>query len=187
VTPALRASVTDLAIALEADRVDGVRIVELAEGHVDGFHRCVGVVARERRYIGFVEAPPVEATRAFVQSVRDSGGAQFVAVDATGNVVGWCDVTRPPFEGFRHNGRLGMGLLPHVRGMGVGRRLAEATIDAARSRGVERVELEVFASNTRAIRLYERMGFTHEGVRRRARKLDGVYDDNVMMALVFDP
>jgi hypothetical protein len=39
----------------------------------------------------------------------------------------------------------------------------------------------VFASNTRAIRLYERLGFVHEGVRHRARKIDGAYDDNVMI------
>ena len=49
------------------------------------------------------------------------------------------------------------------------------------------VELGVFAGNTRAIQLYEQLGFAHEGVRRRARKLDGMYEDNVMMALVFDP
>ena len=40
------------------------------------------------------------------------------------------------------------------------------------------------STNVRAIRLYERLGFAHEGVRRRARKLDGGYDDNVLMALV---
>jgi len=119
--------------------------------------------------------------------VRDAGGAHFVALDVTNEVVGWCDIARAPFEGFRHSGRLGMGLLPHVRGKGLGRRLAQATIDAVRARGVERIELEVFASNTRAIRLYERLGFVHEGVRRRARKLDGAYEDNVLMALVFDP
>jgi RimJ/RimL family protein N-acetyltransferase len=167
--------------------VDDIRIVELADEQIEGFHRCVGIVARERRYIGLVDAPPIESSRAFVRSVRDAGGAHFVALDVTNEVVGWCDIARAPFEGFRHSGRLGMGLLPHVRGKGLGRRLAQATIDAVRARGVERIELEVFASNTRAIRLYERLGFVHEGVRRRARKLDGAYEDNVLMALVFDP
>jgi RimJ/RimL family protein N-acetyltransferase len=79
-----------------------------------------------------------------------------------------------------------MGLLPEYRGRGLGRRLAEAAVAAARERGMERIALEVFASNTRAIALYERLGFRHEGVLRRARKLDGRYDDNVLMALVDD-
>lgn len=163
--------------------MDAIRIVETTDAHVVGFHRCVGIVARERRYIGLIEAPPIEASRAFFESVNAGRGAHFVAIDAGDVVVGWCDVVRFALEGFRHTGRLGMGLLEHVRGQGVGRRLAEATIEAARTRGIERIELEVFATNVRAIRLYERLGFVHEGVRRRARKLDGVYDDNVLMAL----
>ena len=166
--------------------VDDVTIVETTEQHIDGFHRCVGLVARERKYLALVDSPPIESTRAFVRSVIEGHGAHFVAIDTGGEVVGWCDIARPPLEGFRHCGRLGTGLLPRFQGRGIGRRLAVAAIDAARARGVERVELDVFASNTRAIRLYERLGFVHEGVRRRSRKIDGAYDDNVMMALVFE-
>lgn len=55
-------------------------------------------------------------------------------------------------------------------------------IASAVAQGMERIELEVFASNARAIRLYERLGFVTEGVKRGARKLDGVYEDNVLMA-----
>jgi ribosomal protein S18 acetylase RimI-like enzyme len=77
-----------------------------------------------------------------------------------------------------------MGVLPGYRGLGHGRRLAEAAIAAARQAGMERIELEVFASNVTAIRLYEKLGFQHEGVKRRGRKLDGVYDDHVLMALL---
>ena len=33
----------------------------------------------------------------------------------------------------------------------------------------------------------ERLGFAREGVKRRARKLDGAYDDNVQMAILLDP
>lgn len=166
--------------------MDEIRIVETTDEYVEGFNRCVGVVARERRYIGLVDAPTIEASRAFVRSVIDGRGVHLVAVDPTGQVVGWCDVARFMLEGFRHCGRLGMGLLPEVRGRGVGRRLMVATLDAARERGVERIELDVFASNTRAKALYERLGFVQEGVKRRARKLDGQYDDDVIMALILE-
>ena len=70
-----------------------------------------------------------------------------------------------------------MGLLPEYRGKGLGRKLAERAISDARARGIERIELEVFASNTRAIQLYEKLGFAHEGVKRKGRKLDGAYED----------
>lgn len=116
---------------------DAIRIIETTAAHVEAFHRCVGVVARERKYIGLVDAPPLEASRAFVQSVISGGGAHFVAIDGVDEVVGWCDIARLGFEGFRHTGRLGMGLLPHVRGRGVGWRLAEAAIDAAHASSTE--------------------------------------------------
>ena len=79
-----------------------------------------------------------------------------------------------------------MGLLPAYRGRGLGRRLAAQTIGAGRQVGIERVELDVFASNEPAISLYRRLGFITEGIKRRARKLDGQYDDNVFMALLDD-
>jgi RimJ/RimL family protein N-acetyltransferase len=164
--------------------VEGVRIVPAAEEHIDGYHRCVGVVARERRYIGFVEPPPLESTRDFVRALIAGGGVALVAVDAARRVVGWCDVQRFRRDGFRHCGRLGMGLLPEARGRGIGRALAFAAVEAARAQGIERVELEVFASNTRAIALYDGLGFVREGVKRHARKLDGQYDDNVLMAIL---
>jgi RimJ/RimL family protein N-acetyltransferase len=165
--------------------VDSIRVVPTTEAHIEGLQRCVDIVARERRWLGFVEGPPLVQTRAFVEMILHGAGVQFVALDDKEDVVGWCDVVRLDQESFRHAWRLGMGLLPAVRGRGVGRRLAEAAIAAARERGAERIELEVLAKNTRAIALYERLGFVHEGVKRRARKLDGEYDDIVLMALLF--
>ena len=41
----------------------------------------------------------------------------------------------------------------------------------------------MFASNERAVALYRTLGFVTEGIKKRARKLDGHYDDNVFMAL----
>ena len=164
---------------------DDIRIVPTTEAHVEGLQRCVDAVARERRWIGFLEGPPLAQTHAFVDTILRGAGVQFVAVNDADEVVGWCDVLRLDQETFRHGWRLGMGVLPEVRGRGVGRRLAEAAIAAARERGAERIELEVFASNVRAIALYEKLGFVREGVKRRARKLDGEYDDVVLMALLW--
>lgn len=159
-------------------------IVPIAEEYIPGFHATLDSVARERKYLGFIQAPPLEATESFIRGLLAGDGVQMVALDK-GQVVGWCDITRVPWEGVRHTGRLGMGLLPPYRGQGHGRLLMARTIEAARKTGIERVELEVFASNTGAIRFYEKFGFQHEGCKRRYRKLDGVYDDCVVMALLY--
>ena len=78
---------------------------------------------------------------------------------------------------------MGMGMLPAYRGAGLGRRLLKDTLDTARAIGIERVELEVFASNESAIALYRKLGFAVEGIKKNARKLDGRYEDDVIMAL----
>src|SRR6266850_2275335 len=164
--------------------MDEVRIVPTGEQYAERFNAAVDAVARERRYIGFVEGPSVESTREFVRGILGGAGVQMLAVTTKDAVVGWCDIVRNPHEGFRHVGRLGMAFLPEYRGRGLGRRLVAQTIGAARQAGIERVELEVFASNERAIAFYQAVGFVIEGVKRRARKLDGQYDDNVLMALL---
>jgi RimJ/RimL family protein N-acetyltransferase len=166
--------------------MDEVRIVPTAEQYAESFNAAVDAVARERRFIGFVEAPPLENTRQFVKWIVGGAGFQMLAVTHGDQVVGWCDIVRHHLDGFRHVGRLGMGVLLAYRGRGLGRRLAVETIRAAQRDGIERIELDVFASNEPAIALYRALGFSTEGVKRRARKLDGRYDDNVFMALVAD-
>ena len=166
--------------------LEEIHIVPTAIKYAESFNAVVSSVARERKYIGFVEGPPLESTQHFIQSMVNGMGIQMLAVTPADTVVGWCDIIRNPHEGFRHVGRLGMGLLPGYRGRGLGRELAVHAIEAARRIDIERIELEVFASNTAAIALYRSLGFVTEGTKRRARKLDGEYDDNVVMALLAD-
>jgi len=55
----------------------------------------------------------------------------------------------------------GVGVLPAERRRGTGRRLMHALHENARSRGVERVWLEVIVGNRGAIALYEQLGYAH--------------------------
>jgi ribosomal protein S18 acetylase RimI-like enzyme len=164
-----------------------VRIVPSEARYLQSFCATLDTVARERRYLIIVEGPSLERLQKFVTDNLQRGGVQFFALDGRNQVVGWCDVNRHQVEGYRHAGALGIGLLPAYRGRGVGARLALAAIAAARLNGIERIELEVWASNVDAIALYRQLGFVEEGVRRRARLLDGQYDDMVEMALLGAP
>ena len=163
-----------------------VAIVPTTEAwHIAGYNRCLDVVARERRYFGLVEGPPLDTSAAVVHAMIAAGGVHLVAI-AGEEVVGWVDIARFEREGFRHGGRLGIGILREHRGRGLGERLMRAALDLARAKVFERVELEVYASNVRAAALYERVGFAHEGLKRRSRKLDGEYDDAIIMGLLFE-
>lgn len=151
---------------------------------IESFHAALDSVARERRYLSLLQASPLEAVRTFVMGLMDNGNPQFVALVGD-RVVGWCDIQRGTRETQSHRGVLGMGIVDGYRDQGLGQRLITATLDAARSRGFHRVELDVHADNPRAIRLYQKVGFAHEGVSRDAVMIDGRYIDSVKMAIIF--
>jgi ribosomal protein S18 acetylase RimI-like enzyme len=68
-----------------------------------------------------------------------------------------------------------------MRGLGLGARLLKMAIAHCRRRRIEKVELQVYASNRPARALYRKFGFKQEGRRVRARKLDSKYDDVILM------
>lgn len=161
------------------------RIIPIAEEHIEGFCAAVDCVARERRYLAFLEGPPLDSSRAFVRDNIAQGHPHYVALDG-GRVVGWCDITPPGRPVYAHGGILGIGVLPAWRGKGTGRRLMAATLAAARARGLKRVGLTVYDHNERAAALYRKMGFAVEGRQRKACLIDGVYHDVILMGLLFD-
>ena len=147
-----------------------------------GFHDCLTSVALERKYIGTVQPPSLRDARKWMKSVLEARYPFLVATEGS-IVVGWCDVGRREREGFRHTAELGMGLRAKVRGRGLGSRLLRRIIALSRRCGIEKLELQVYASNVPARGLYQKFGFKVEGRRVRARKLDGRYDDIVLMGL----
>src|SRR5690606_23138918 len=90
-------------------RAMGIEIVPIERRHAGGFREVLDGVARERRYIAFLEAPPLAEVRRFVLNGLRNGTPAFVAVD-DGRVVGWCDVTRRLRPTTAHSGVLGMGV-----------------------------------------------------------------------------
>ncbi len=158
--------------------VNEIGIAPVSELTINGLHKALGAVARERKYLALTDAPSLAAMAAFSDMLARAGAPQLVALDGK-KVVGWSDL-RPHDDGLaRHVGVLGMGLLPDYRGRGIGRRLLDELLERS---PFERVELSVFADNTAAISLYEKAGFVHEGVKRRAVMLDESYKDLVLMA-----
>jgi len=158
-------------------------VAPIAPEHIEGYHRAVDIVARERRYLTLLQAFPLPQTRDFVLGLMKKGDPMFVAL-ANGAVVGWCDIQRHPFPAHSHRGTLGMGLVPEYRGRGIGARLMDRTLTQAFTTGFVRVELSVRADNRRAQRLYEKLGFVREGVLRDAVFVDGEFLDAIPMALI---
>lgn len=159
------------------------RIQPIAEEHIEGFRSVLDTVARERRYLSFLEAPSLDEAKAFVLRNIKKGYPQCVAL-IEAKVVGWSDVLPIDRPTMAHGGVLGVGVLLEHRGRGIGSALIRAAIDSAKAAGLTRIELTVRENNDRAIALYERLGFVREGLKRKAVRIDGNYEDLVCMGLV---
>ena len=83
----------------------------------------------------------------------------------------------------RHTATFGLCVDCHYRGRGVASALMQEMVSLCDNwLGVERIELTVFADNDVAVRLYQRFGFTTEGVARRFAIRNGEQVDALYMA-----
>jgi len=159
-----------------------VAIVPIEMRHIESLSECVAEVARERRFLSIVEGFSLDQSAGWVAVNRLRGNPFLAALDQD-RVIGWCEVRRDLLPGRAHTGLLGMGLRAPYRGQGLGRRLIDRALQAARELGFERIELWVRSPNERAMRLYARAGFQEEGRKRDAVRLDDGSEDEVLMAL----
>jgi GNAT superfamily N-acetyltransferase len=136
-----------------------IEVRQIREDDIESFHAAIDAVAREHRYLALLEAPPIERATAFVRRNIEKGYPQFVAI-ANSEVIGWCNIPPASREVMAHVGDLFMGLLPPWRGQGLGGRLLRESLVAADAFGYLRIELGVFAGNTRAAALYALVTFT---------------------------
>jgi GNAT superfamily N-acetyltransferase len=111
-----------------------------------------------------------------------------VAVETDGTVVGEIHAKRETVAIFAHVlGNLTVAVHPERQGQGVGSNLFEALITWARAAEppILRIELAAGAGNPGAVRLYERLGFQHEGRQiARGRLPDGRFEDDILMGML---
>ncbi len=164
-----------------------ISFIPVARGHIPEYRRCWDQVAREVKWLLALKAPPIREVRKIVLRKIKESESFFLAL-AGKKVIGWCDIRPDHRPGTGHVGLLYMGVLREYRQRGIGAQLLETTLKHAEfTKGYESVQLEVFASNQRAIRLYRKFGFAKDGLRKKARKHLGKYEDILLMSKTLNP
>ena len=104
-----------------------------------------------------------------------------IIAEVDGRFIGQVEFT--PKGGYsRHVGVLGIAIRDGYRDVGIGTELMmEAEVQAKRM-GLEIMALEVFASNSRARHVYEKLGYLVVGREPKAILKDRAYIDNIMMS-----
>ena len=100
----------------------------------------------------------------FLRKKADSENEIEILAEIDGRVIGSAGIGQksPKFK-LRHRCEFGISIDQSYWGLGLGRALTEACIACAKKAGYEQMELEVVAENERAVRMYERAGFTEYG------------------------
>jgi len=133
------------------------------------------------------EVIDVSQEKALIEQFADSPRAVMLVAEEDGRIVG--DITVrciSPRRALEHVASLGMSVHSGYRRRGIGRALLDAGIEWAKSIGITRLELAVFADNAPAIALYEACGFQHEGRRRHFVRFGDTYIDDLVMARLLD-
>jgi putative acetyltransferase len=126
--------------------------------------------------------PTLEQEVQFLKTYRGQANSVLLVAEDAGGVVGLLGLLGRPMPQEAHVGVVGISVHRDYRGQGLGTRLLEALFEWTPAHGIRRIEIEGFANNPGAIRLYESLGFVREGVRRGALVVDGEYVDVVCMA-----
>ena len=118
-----------------------------------------------------------------LSKIDETNSVLFGAFD-DGNLVGYVNVLRGDANRIRHSAYIVMGILLSYTGQGIGKLLLNKVDEWARKYGVTRLELTVMAHNENAIKLYEKMGFNKEGIKKNSILIDGNYIDEYYMGKI---
>lgn len=106
----------------------------------------------------------------------------FLVASVEDRIVGFSRCEGISLKRLSHKVDFGVGVLQEFWGYGIGKHLLQASIDWADTNGIAKISLNVLATNEKAIRLYQRLGFAREGVLKRDKMLsDGKFYDTVVM------
>jgi len=130
---------------------------------------------------------PVQDLAAELASVTRSANSAVLLAELADQLVGYVQLTGGSLRRSRATAYVVIGVLAQAAGRGIGTRLLTQARAWAAACGLHRLELTVMAHNTRAIRLYERMGFAVEGRRSECLLVDGQFIDELTMALLLPP
>jgi RimJ/RimL family protein N-acetyltransferase len=142
----------------------------VTEADAPGMLAYLEVIAGETDFLTFGPGEfgmKVDQEAAFLKSLADPLASEMngmmVKAVVAGEMVGNALLTRSPRPRLRHVGELGLSVRRDFWGVGLGSALCKTIFSGAKRTGVTRIALKVRADNARAIRLYERLGFSHEG------------------------
>lgn len=133
---------------------------------------------------GFFCSQPYELSEKNVKNTIESSHGIYFVAECNGCIAGHAFLEILPLQSLKHIAQLNIAVHKGFQNRGIGTQLMERIIEWAKeSESIEKIELNVRASNAQAITLYKKMGFLEEGCLKRRVKTEIGYIDDILMAL----
>ena len=124
----------------------------------------------------------LEQEKAFIQNQNESEENLMLVAFLDGEHVGNCSFIGNGMSRYKHRANMAIALYQKYTGLGIGRIMITELLAIAKEKGIEQMELEVVASNEKAIGLYKKLGFQIFGTFPDNMKYkDGTYTDTYWM------
>jgi RimJ/RimL family protein N-acetyltransferase len=109
----------------------------------------------------------------------------FLVAEVEGKVVASSDLH--PQKGYdKHVGVIGIVIKKGVRDVGIGTEIMKTLVEQAKKTGLKVLTLSAFATNKRAIHVYEKIGFAQTGRVLKKHFRDGQFIDEVIMTMLLE-
>jgi RimJ/RimL family protein N-acetyltransferase len=127
----------------------------------------------------------LEQEREFIRNSINDENSFFLIAEIDGRIIANCSVGIViGNKRFLHRAAMGIVVRRDYWNMGIGKSLMQECIKWCKGKGVEQLELEVVTQNSRAISMYQNLGFEIYGTKKHALKYaDGSYADEYFMCL----
>jgi RimJ/RimL family protein N-acetyltransferase len=124
-----------------------------------------------------------DARLAATTDSNTSGDTVNFVIDVDGAAVGSASLFG--YDSFARHAEAGISLVREARGRGIGTAAIVQLVEFGFvRRNLRRIHLQAIASNTGAIRAYEKAGFVIEGRQRQHAWVRGTYEDIVLMGML---
>ncbi len=119
----------------------------------------------------------------WIQNLNDNPSSLLLIAENNNNIIGLLFFVPNTKIKNSHSGEFGVNVHPTFQGIGIGQALTEKLLKWGRqNKQIEKLFLQVFATNDKAINLYKKLGFIEEGRHIKAiKQVDGTYTDIIQM------
>jgi RimJ/RimL family protein N-acetyltransferase len=118
-------------------------------------------------------------------ALLERGKTFFLVAEVDGGVIASSDINRQ--TGYqKHVGVVGIVIKRGFRELGIGTAMMRVLIEQAEKMSMKVLTLTAFASNKRAIHVYEKVGFVQTGLIPKKHLKEGKYIDEVIMTKLLE-